>query len=133
MAIVGTGIDAVEIARVRAALEHATTGPRFRARVFTAGEQEYCEGRGTGRWESYAVRFAAKEAAMKALGVGWGARIGWLDVEVVRAEDGRPRLALHGKGKATAVAVGAVRLHLALTHARDVAIAQVVAESDSGR
>lgn len=133
MAIVGTGVDAVEIARVRAALEDATTGPRFRARVFTTGEQAYCEGRGTGQWESYAARFAAKEATMKALGVGWGSRIGWLDVEVVRAEDGRPTLVLHGKGWTTATAVGVARLHLALTHTRDVAIAQVVAESDAGR
>lgn len=132
MAIIGTGIDAAEIERVRAALEHATTGVRFKTRVYTPNEQRYCDGRGSGRWESYAVRFAAKEATMKALGLGWGGRIGWLDVEVVRAADGRPTLALHGKGKAAADAAGVIRFHLALTHTRELAIAQVVAEGDRG-
>jgi holo-[acyl-carrier protein] synthase len=128
MAIIGIGIDATEIVRMQAALEDPTTGARFKARVFTAGEQGYCDGRGVGRWQSYAARFAAKEAAMKALGLGWGGRIGWLDIEVTRAEEGRPTIGLHGKGRVAAAAAGVDRLHLALTHTRDVAIAQVTAE-----
>lgn len=130
MAIVGTGIDAAEVARLRSAIEDPATGTRFKTRVFTAGEQRYCDARGAGRWQSYAARFAAKEATMKALGVGWGARIGWLDIEVVRAADDRPTVVLHGKGRDAAAAAGVARLHLALTHTREVAIAQVVAESD---
>ena len=133
MAIVGTGIDVAEVARVQAALEAPATGARFKARVFTTEEQRYCEARGAGRYQSYAARFAAKEATMKALGVGWGRHIGWLDIEVVRAEDGRPTVQLHGKGVVAAAATGAARLHLALTHTRDVALAQVVAEDETGR
>jgi holo-[acyl-carrier protein] synthase len=131
MAIVGTGVDLAEVSRLQAALEDPRTGARFRTRVFTEGEQRYCERRGVGRYQSYAARFAAKEATMKALGHGWGRHVGWLDVEVVRAEDGRPMLRLHGKAAVTATAVGATRLHLALTHTRDMAVAQVVLEDDA--
>ena len=128
MAIVGTGVDVVEVARVRSALDEPTTGGRFKARVFTVEEQRYCDARGPGRYESYAVRFAAKEAAMKALGLGWGKAIGWLDVEVLRGADGAPTLRLHGKGAAAAAAAGAARFHLALSHTGAIAFAQVVAE-----
>ena len=128
MPIVGTGVDVAEVARVRAALENPETGARFKARVFTAGEQRYCEARGVGRYQSYAARFAAKEATMKALGHGWGRHIGWLDIEVVREPDGRPVVRLHGKGLACAAAAGATRIHLALTHTREIAIAHVVLE-----
>jgi len=130
MPIVGTGIDVAEVARVRAALEDPQTGARFKARVFTAGEQKYCEARGVGRYESYAARFAAKEAMMKALGYGWGRHIGWLDIEVERESDGRPTLRLHGKGAASAASAGVSRVHVALTHTREIAIAQVVVERD---
>jgi holo-[acyl-carrier protein] synthase len=130
MAIVGTGVDVAEVARVRAALEDPRTGARFQARVFTAGEQQYCEGRGAGRHQSYAARFAAKEATMKALGHGWGRHVGWLDIEVIREPDGRPTVRLHGKAAATAAAGGITRIHLALTHTRDLAVAQVVLERD---
>ena len=127
--IVGTGVDVAEVTRVRAALEDPKTGVRFRDRVFTAGEQAYCEGRGIGRHQSYAARFAAKEAAMKALGHGWGKYVGWLDVEVIRASDGRPELRLSGKAVATATAMGVARIHLALTHTAEVAVAQVIFET----
>jgi holo-[acyl-carrier protein] synthase len=130
MAIVGTGVDVAEVARVRAALEDPRTGARFQARVFTADEQQYCEGRGAGRHQSYAARFAAKEATMKALGHGWGRHVGWLDIEVIREPDGRPTVRLHGKAAATAAAGGITRIHLALTHTRDLAVAQVVLERD---
>lgn len=130
MPIVGTGIDVAEVARVRAALEDPQTGARFKARVFTAGEQKYCEARGVGRYESYAARFAAKEAMMKALGYGWGRHIGWLDIEVERESDGRPTVRLHGKGAASAASAGVSRVHVALTHTREIAIAQVVVERD---
>ena len=129
MPILGTGVDVAEVARVRAALEDATTGARFRDRVFTAEEQRYCESRGVGRHQSYAARFAAKEATMKALGHGWGRHVGWLEVEVVRETDGRPHVRLHGKAAATAAAAGVARIHLALTHTADLAVAQVVLES----
>jgi holo-[acyl-carrier protein] synthase len=128
MPILGTGVDVAEVARVRAALNDPTTGARFRDRVFTAEEQRYCERRGVGRYQSYAARFAAKEATMKALGHGWGRHVGWLDVEVAREPDGRPHVRLHGKAAATAATAGVTRIHLALTHTADVAVAQVVLE-----
>ena len=130
MAILGTGVDVAEVARLQAALEDPQTGARFKTRVFTAGEQRYCEKRGVARYQSYAARFAAKEAVMKALGHGWGRHVGWLDVEVVREPDGRPTIQLHGKAAATAAAAGIARLHLALTHTRELAVAQIVAERD---
>lgn len=128
MSIVGTGVDLAEVTRVRAAIEHPRTGARFLARVFTDRERAYAESRGHGRFESYAARFAAKEATMKALGVGWGRHATWLDIEVVRPSDGRPAIVLRGRTALTAAAAGIVRLHLALTHTAALALAQVIAE-----
>src|SRR5437867_8820024 len=99
--IVGLGVDVCDVARIRRALE-GRAGGRFQARVFTAAEQAYCEARRRGRFASYAARFAAKEAAMKALGTGWAEGVGWRDFEVVRARGGPPRLVLHGRAAALA-------------------------------
>ena len=126
--IFGMGNDLAEVERVRAALERPRTGQRFRARVFTAGEQAYCERRGKGKYQSYAARFAAKEATMKALGRGWGRVVGWRDVEVVRQPGSRPEIILHGKAKTYAAERGIRRFHLALTHTATLAEAQVMAE-----
>ena len=82
--IIGIGNDLAEVERIQASLEDPRTGRRFRDRVFTPGEQGYCERRGAGKYQSYAARFAAKEAVMKALGTGWGPEVNWLDVEVMR-------------------------------------------------
>ena len=78
--ILGFGVDVCEIARIRRALE-GPAGDRFLARVFTEGERAYCEARRKTRFASYAARFAAKEAAMKALGTGWGQGVGWREFE----------------------------------------------------
>ena len=128
VAILGTGVDVAEVPRIRAALENAKTGARFLARVFTPGERRYCDDRGRGRFESYAARFAAKEAAMKALGCGWGADAAWLEIEVVRRPRSRPEIALTGKAAATAARLGIARLHLAITHTAEIAVAHVIAE-----
>jgi holo-[acyl-carrier protein] synthase len=125
--ILGIGIDVCDVARVRRALTGAA-GARFRARVFTDGEQRYCEARSRGRFASYAVRFAAKEAAMKALGTGWANGIGWRDVEVVRDADGCPGLVLHGPAAALARRRGMGRWLLALSHDAGAAVAAVVVE-----
>src|SRR5260370_17743267 len=95
--IFGTGIDLIEVERVQRALERPLTGVRFRQRVFTEGEIAYCESRGRARFQSYAARFAAKEAAMKALGTGWNRNVGWQDIEVVRARGRPPTIKLWGK------------------------------------
>ena len=100
--ILGTGIDAIEVDRIERALLREGTGERFRARVFTEGEIKYCEARGVPRYQSYAARFAAKEAAMKAMGTGWNRNVGWSEIEVVRERGKAPTLVLHGKSAAFA-------------------------------
>jgi len=127
--IVGVGLDVCEVARIRRALE-APTGARFRARVFTAEEQAYCEARRRGRFASYAARFAAKEAAMKALGTGWARGVGWHDFEVVRATGEAPQLVLHGRAATIARRAGIGRWLLALSHTAESAVASVIAEGD---
>jgi len=127
--IVGIGVDLAEVDRIRDALERPATGGRFRGRVFTTGEQAYCERRRR-KYESYAARFAAKEAVMKALGRGWSREVVWAEIEVVRPRGGRPTIQLHGKTRAFAERLGVRRLHLALTHTAETAMAEVVAESE---
>jgi holo-[acyl-carrier protein] synthase len=124
--IIATGIDLVETTRLEKVL--ARRGNRFRDRVFTAGEIEYCEQRAS-RLASYAARFAAKEAAMKALGTGWGSGVAWREIEVVCGAGGAPRLELTGTALAHFRALGASSVHLSLTHSGGLAIAQVIFES----
>ncbi|MGD9764558.1 MAG: holo-ACP synthase [Candidatus Binatia bacterium] len=126
--IVAVGTDAVEVARVRRAIDHPQWGARFRSRVFTAGEIAYCLQRRR-HAESFAARFAAKEAVMKALGTGYGAGVWWRDIEIVRAS-GPPRLRLTGGAKARAAALGITRWHVSLTHTGGQALAQVIAERE---
>ncbi len=126
--IIGTGIDVIEVARVERALTNPVTGERFRNRVFTAGEITYCESRGKGRYQSYAARFAAKEAAMKAMGTGWNRNVGWSEIEVVRERGKAPTIALHGKSAAFAGRENITHFHLSITHTADQAIAHAIAE-----
>jgi holo-[acyl-carrier protein] synthase len=123
--IVAIGIDIVEIERMKEVF--ARRGERFRNRVFTEAEIDYCEGRAS-RLESYAARFAAKEAAMKALGTGWSEGVGWREIEVARAGTGAPTIQLHGRALERMSEIGARKAHLSLTHSRDIAMAQVILE-----
>lgn len=125
--IAGIGIDVIDVARIREALARPKTGARFRARVFTPGEIAYCERRRVAAAQSYAARFAAKEAVMKALGRGFGDGLGWREIEVVRA-DGPPRLVLSGAALRLARDRGIARLHLSLAHTAEQAVAYVIAE-----
>jgi holo-[acyl-carrier protein] synthase len=129
--IVGIGVDLAEVDRIRDALERPTTGERFKSRVFTPGEQEYCERR-RGKYESYAARFAAKEAMMKALGRGWSSEVSWTEIEVTRERGGRPMIRLHGRTAAYAGKLGIRRISLALTHTAQTAMAEVIAEDGGG-
>ncbi|MFQ5665907.1 MAG: holo-ACP synthase [Candidatus Binatia bacterium] len=124
--IIGVGIDIVEVERIRAALENARTGARFRARVFTPDEIAYCSRRRNAH-ESYAARFAAKEAMMKALGRAFG----WREIEVAR-ETGPPAVRLRGRALARAQAVGIRRINLSLSHTAQLAVAYLIAEGDGG-
>jgi holo-[acyl-carrier protein] synthase len=125
--ILGIGVDIVAVRRLQAALERRRTGTRFRERVFTPAEVAYCRGR-RNVYESYAARFAAKEATMKALGRGFGEGISWRDIEITRGT-GAPTVRLAGGALARAEAMGVRQLHLSLSHADDLAVAYVIAES----
>jgi holo-[acyl-carrier protein] synthase len=129
--IFSVGVDLVEVGRIRKALEDPVTGNRFRDRVFTDGEIQYCEKKKSGaRYESYAGRFAAKEAVMKALGRGWGAQVSWLDIEVQRAGSGKPGIVLHDKTARLAESLGIRCWSLSIAHTRDHGLAYVIAETE---
>ena len=102
--------------------------PRFAERVFTAAERAYCDGRGVVAAQHYAVRFAAKEAALKALQTGWRGGIGWQDVEVASREGGAPYLLFHGPVQGLFTESGATAAHLSLSHTSEHAIAEVILE-----
>jgi holo-[acyl-carrier protein] synthase len=118
----GIGVDVVSVPRMARVL--ARQGARFCDRVFTAVERGYCGSRAEPA-QHYAVRFAAKEAALKALGVPAG--ISWQDLEVAH-DAGAPRLALHGRAAAAARDRGIARLFVSLSHSAETAVAMVVAE-----
>jgi holo-[acyl-carrier protein] synthase len=124
--IVGTGIDIAEVPRIREAI--ARFGDRFLQRIFSAGEIRYCESKAN-RVERYAARFAAKEAAMKALGTGWNHGVRWRDCEVTRLPGGRPTISFHGKAGEIAAKLGVKNAALSLSHTEEQAIAQVILES----
>lgn len=126
--IVGSGIDLVEIARIQHSIDRF--GDRFLGRIYTEGEQAFCL-RKRNSAESFAARFAAKEAAAKALGTGISHGVGWLEIEVTRAPGRRPELRFRGRAAQIAARLGARRTALSLTHTAALAMASVVLEDDS--
>ena len=120
MAVVGVGVDVVDVARLERALART---PEMTGRVFADAEVSYADG----SVQRLAARFAAKEAAAKALGAP--ARVRWRDIEVVTADDGRPSLVVTGRTAEVAAAAGVRSWHVSLTHDGGVAVAVVVAES----
>ncbi|HEY3024896.1 MAG TPA: holo-ACP synthase [Pyrinomonadaceae bacterium] len=123
--IVSIGIDIIEVRRVREVLLRT---PRFAERVFTPAERTYCDGRGAVAAEHYAARFAAKEAALKALQTGWSGGIAWQDVEISAKESGAPLLIFHGRVRELYEKSGATAAHLSMSHTSEHAIAEVVLE-----
>lgn len=123
--IKGTGIDLIEVARIRSMMR--THPRRFLERVFTAGERDYCT-RFRNAAERFAARFAAKEAVMKALGTGLSSGIAWTDIEVAHDDDGRPVIRLEGEAARVAARLHIRRLHLSLSHVKEMAVASVIAE-----
>ena len=119
----GIGIDAVDIARFRASLERT---PRMRTRLFTEQELESLA-TASDPAPSLAARFAVREAAMKAMGVGLGA-FDFHDVSVERLESGAPRLLVRGRALELASSMGVSTWHVSITHTDTVAMAVVVAE-----
>src|SRR5580765_7974666 len=124
--IVSTGIDIVEVYRIRDTISRT---PRFVERVFTKNERAYCEGKGDAAAQSYAGRFAAKEAFLKALKTGWRGKITWQDIEVLTDDDGVPALNIAGEARNILEQRGANRVHLSIAHTQEHAVAEVILES----
>ena len=132
--ILSIGIDIVEVYRIRQTIART---PRFAERVFTTGEREYCEAKGKAAAGSYAGRFAAKEAFLKALKTGWRGKISWQEIEVVSGDGGAPSLNITGEAERILRELGADAVHLSISHTSDHAVAEVILESiyggDAGR
>lgn len=124
--ILGLGIDRIEIGRVRNAWDHHSE--RFHRRVFTDDEWTYCMSKPDPA-SSMAARFAAKEAMMKALGLGWGSGIRYRDIEVRRGPAGAPSLRLHGNARDLAAYRKVANMVVSLSHDRTHAMATVILES----
>jgi len=122
--VTGTGIDLVENARIRDMI--ARWGSRFKNRVFTRREQDYCDSKAA-PYRHYAGRWAVKEAVSKAFGTGITPSISWLDIEVVNdSTSGSPRVNLSKKSRELAGTLGIGRIHVSLSHTRDHAAAQAI-------
>ncbi|MGH9948428.1 MAG: holo-ACP synthase [Pyrinomonadaceae bacterium] len=126
--IISTGIDIVEVYRIA---ETMARTPRFTERVFTAAEREYCDAKGVAAAQSYAGRFAAKEAFLKALKTGWRGKIGWQDIEIVNDADGVPSLKINGEAAKLLAEIGAESVHISISHTAEHAVAQVIFEGSN--
>ncbi len=118
MAIAGIGIDIIEIDRIKAAVKQF--GDSFLKRIYTAKEINYCRSKNTLRYPELAVRFAAKEAYVKALGSGMR-KIFWKDIEVINDRLGKPELVIKGKKKP--------KVFVSLSHSQAFAVANVIIEA----
>jgi holo-[acyl-carrier protein] synthase len=123
--ILSIGTDIVEVYRIR---ETIARTPRFAERVFTTRERDYCERKGAAAAQSYAGRFAAKEAFLKALKTGWRGKITWTDIEVVNDTDGVPQFEINGEARRLLDELGAGSVHLSISHTAEHAVAQVIFE-----
>ncbi len=123
--IIGTGIDIINVARIRKSIERH--GERFLHMIFTEAEIAYCEARAR-KFEHYAGRFAAKEAVLKALGTGAGDETRFREIEVANDEHGKPEILLHGQTLETANAQEVTRVHISIAHCDEFATANAILE-----
>lgn len=123
--IVGLGTDLVDVPRIAHSIEQF--GDKFTHRIFTAVEREYSESKANVH-ERFAARFAAKEAAMKALGTGLAGGVNWTDIEVRNDSSGKPSLHLNGVARRIAAELGVKRISISLTHTSQQASAVVMFE-----
>jgi len=123
--IVSIGIDIVEVYRIGETIQRT---PRFVERVYTERERAYCESKGAAAAQSFAARFAAKEAFLKALKTGWRGRITWQDMEILNDAQGVPTLEIRGEARVLLEKMGADKIHLSISHTTDHAVAQVILE-----
>jgi holo-[acyl-carrier protein] synthase len=124
--IVGLGLDIAEIDRIEAAITRH--GAPILERLYTSAEVAYCESH-RNKFERYAGRFAAKEAAMKALGTGWRRGVRWRDIEIIREPSGKPSIALKGAAKRIADGLGVKNISVTITHSGNLALAEVIFEN----
>lgn len=123
--IIGIGMDVAKVERMEQVM--LRYGDRFRNRVFTPGEQAYCS-RKHYPYESYAARFAVKEAVFKALGHGWSQCGGYTSIEVVSGETGKPEVLFHGKARILAEHLGVRRAFISITHDAGISAAVAILE-----
>ncbi|MCL5958360.1 MAG: holo-ACP synthase [Chloroflexi bacterium] len=123
--IYGTGIDLQPVRQIEEAIRRR--GEAYLQHLFTPQERFYCEGKKT-EAQSYAARFAAKEAFFKASRAGWRSSVKWTDLEVFHDAEGQPQLALHDEAKQLAEDAGIKHVHLSLSHTDEFAVAQVILE-----
>lgn len=123
--IYGTGVDIIECARIQKVMERDLG---FKDKIFTPGEIEYCETKNRNKYQHYAARFSAKEALMKAIGTGWRFGIRFADIEVIHDELGQPHIRLHGKAKEFSEQEGFSKIHVSLSHVKELTTAIVIIE-----
>ena len=124
--VLGLGTDLIEIERIQASIDQF--GDRFLNRIFTEGEIDYCLRKKKHSAESFAARFAAKEAGAKALGTGISRGVSWKEIEVRRQPGDRPTLHFTGRAADRAQLMGVRNIQLSLTHSGEVAMAVVSVE-----
>ena len=124
MNVIGIGTDIIEVARIGQMIEKHDE--LFLRRVFTTSEIEYCAGR-KAAMQHYAGRWAAKEAALKALGTGWAKGIHWTDMEVANLPGGKPELRIHGVAQRISSEMGIQQMQVSISHCRTFAVAYVIA------
>lgn len=124
--IKGTGIDIIEVERIRSVLERDTG---FRDKIFTPEEIRYCESK-KNKYQHYAARFSAKEALMKAIGTGWRFGIRFADIEVFHNDLGQPQIRVSGKANEMLSDLSISKIHVSLSHLKELATAIVIIENE---
>ena len=122
--IIGIGTDIIEVKRIERLLDRQK---RFRERIFTPGEIEYCEHKANSA-QNYAARFAVKEALLKAIGTGWREGVAFNEIEVKNNKKGKPELVLSGTVKAITDEMGVTNIQVSISHLKDLAIGMVILE-----
>jgi holo-[acyl-carrier protein] synthase len=125
--IYGLGTDIIEVSRIEKVMERDIG---FRDKIFTAVEIAYCETKKY-KYENYAARFSAKEAFMKAIGTGWRFGIRFADIEVYHDEFGKPLIRLNGKAEELGKIEGISKIHVSLSHVKEIATAIVIVETNN--
>ena len=118
------GTDIIEIYRIKEAIEK--NGETFLNKVYTSGEIEYCEAKKNNKYQHYAGRFAAKEAASKMLGTGFAGGFDWKDIEVLNNEFGKPQINLYGGAKELFEKEGYKKMSVSISHSKEYATSIVI-------